>query len=149
MNKKAFTNFLATGDYVPTMDADLASHDKHWHPNGFDPDKDHCGLRDQMAKKDDADDLSGMQAETSSSSEASELETAKNVLAKLSAERGDDNKYEWKPTDLQGETGYTVFAGSGRVRSKDLEEALQGAGIKTARAHLLPGNKLLVTGIGG
>ena len=57
MNQKAFEKYLATGEYVPTMDADLASHDKHWHPNGFDPKKDHCGLREQMAKNDELDDL--------------------------------------------------------------------------------------------
>jgi hypothetical protein len=104
-----------------------------------------------LAKLDEADDLSGTKGATPSSSGSSELETAKNVLAKLRAERGDDNKYvhEWETKDIQGETAYTVFAGveGERVRSKDLEEALQEAGIKTARVHLIPGNKLLVTGI--
>ena len=132
------------------MPKSLAEHDKVHHPDGY-KEGDHCKFRENQAKKDEADDLSGTQGTTPSSSGASELDTAKNVLAKLRAERGDDNKYmhEWETEDLQGETAYTVFAGveGERVRSKDLEEALQEAGIKTARVDIIPGNKLLVTGI--
>lgn len=81
MDNQAFRKYLATGEYVPTEDADidmtgaamagwknpkkpsfhkptsLEQHDKHFHPNGFDPKKDHCRFRDEMAKKDKADDL--------------------------------------------------------------------------------------------
>ena len=35
----------------------LAEHDRRFHPNGFDPSKDRCKLREKMAKADEADDL--------------------------------------------------------------------------------------------
>lgn len=45
------------GKDAVTADADLASHDRRFHPNGFDPRRDHCTLRDELEKSDKADEL--------------------------------------------------------------------------------------------
>lgn len=58
MNQRALVRYLATGEYIPTEDAaptSLEAHDRRFHPNGFDPKKDHCGLRESMAKGDEID----------------------------------------------------------------------------------------------
>ena len=69
MNKSAFQKYLATGEYVPTLDAapssdgrapsrqtSLAAHDKRFHRYGFDPKKETCKFREEMAKGDRSDE---------------------------------------------------------------------------------------------
>lgn len=72
MNNKAFVEFLATGQYIPTMDAfppppangqmtDLQKHDAKFHPHGF-KDGDSCKYREArnlMKKSDEVDNLYG------------------------------------------------------------------------------------------
>lgn len=41
------------------QDESLAEHDKKYHPEGFDPKKDECKLRETMAKEGEKDDLGG------------------------------------------------------------------------------------------
>ena len=42
-------------DASPSNSVSLAEHDKRFHPNGFDPSKDRCKLREELAKGDEAD----------------------------------------------------------------------------------------------
>ena len=65
MDNKRFTTYLLTGEYVPAEDAapiDLAAHDKHWHPDGFDPKKDHCDFREKMKEGDKSDSIPDVDA---------------------------------------------------------------------------------------
>lgn len=62
MDAKAFQRYLATGEYTPTEDAapaSLAAHDKRFHPEGFNPDKDSCKFRESLAKVDEVDSIRG------------------------------------------------------------------------------------------
>lgn len=54
--------YLKTGIVTDAMDADplnttLAAHDRRFHPKGFDPKRDTCKFREQLAKGDDTDQL--------------------------------------------------------------------------------------------
>ena len=58
MNTRKFQLYLQTGEYVPAEDAapaSLAAHDKRFHPDGFNPEKDHCEFREKMEKGDESD----------------------------------------------------------------------------------------------
>lgn len=58
MNEKSFTKYLATGEYVPTIDeaplTDLERHDRRFHPQGY-KEGDKCQYRERMAAGDYTD----------------------------------------------------------------------------------------------
>lgn len=76
LEAKKFQSFLTTGDYssetavedAMPLSVTLAQHDKRFHPHGFDPKKDRCKFREQLAKSDNADLLGKAEEEEAAAS---------------------------------------------------------------------------------
>ena len=131
MDAKAFHRYLATGVYVPTMDAapltDLEKHDRRFHPHGFDPRKDRCLFRERMAKGDDTDAAlaEAEVAEGGSRPDSPSYYTRDAILARTPelAEDYDAMAKLGNRTDKDGVTHPTrIWSATGRPVSKELDD---------------------------
>lgn len=105
MNAKAFQQYLATGQYVPTEDAsplsDLERHDRRFHPNGY-KEGDACKYRESMAKGDNADDLMSAEKEEGELKEEADL-LLKGEMVPSDGDRAKEiGAYIDKTTDFSG-----------------------------------------------
>lgn len=88
------------------QDESLAEHDKKYHPEGFDPKKDECKLRETMAAEGKKDDLGG--------GEKGEEFDAENLNKKIEALRDSE---DWKWGDIY-------------CKAYDFEDGTKGVGIE-------------------